>query len=275
MTSSKDMRKPLRASLISRLKLADRPQSALGGVTIKISGSGSISEGRLNSSGSCSITGSIKAVSVKSSGSLRIGGDLEAGMFTASGSCRIGGSLSVKEARVSGSCMVGGAVKAETSFKSSGSLSVGGNITAGLLTCSGSVRAESVEARECYLSGSFHFRSVKCYEVFEAKLHGSSTVDGSITAKTVSIKSRRGEGKGLRVVLLGITLIDVSRHGEKGSLSVDTISGEDIYLENVCCRLVKGGRVYVGPGCKIERVEYTESLTVDPESSVNEQIKVS
>jgi hypothetical protein len=36
---------------------------------------------------------------------------------------------------------------------------------------------------------------------------------------------------------------------------------------------VRGGRIKIGPGCHIERVEYTETLEVAPDAVVKEEVK--
>lgn len=46
------------------------------------------------------------------------------------------------------------------------------------------------------------------------------------------------------------------------------IEGTDISLEHTNVKLVRGSKIEIGPGCKIEQVEYRDELKVDPKSSV-------
>ena len=43
-------------------------------------------------------------------------------------------------------------------------------------------------------------------------------------------------------------------------LVVDTIEGDDIYVEDTMAKVVRGNNVELGPGCKIELVEYSKNL---------------
>ena len=51
-------------------------------------------------------------------------------------------------------------------------------------------------------------------------------------------------------------------------LAVETVEGEDVHLEATSARVVKGRRVKIGPECRIESVEYAESLQIDPQAVV-------
>jgi hypothetical protein len=59
-----------------------------------------------------------------------------------------------------------------------------------------------------------------------------------------------------------------------GSLEADTIEGDEIFLENTKARVVRGKKIQIGEGCKIESVEYSESLEVAPGAHVKHQTKV-
>ncbi|MCL6576409.1 hypothetical protein [Kyrpidia sp.] len=42
---------------------------------------------------------------------------------------------------------------------------------------------------------------------------------------------------------------------------METIEGDDIYLENTRARVVRGTRVQIGPGCQIGLLEYSEDFS--------------
>ena len=57
-------------------------------------------------------------------------------------------------------------------------------------------------------------------------------------------------------------------------LEAELIEGEEIDLQATKAGVVRGRNVVIGPGCEIERVEYSGSLMVAPEAKVGEQVKV-
>jgi len=56
-------------------------------------------------------------------------------------------------------------------------------------------------------------------------------------------------------------------------LNVELIEGDDIFLEATDAQIVRGSRVKVGNGCRIDTVEYSESLEVSPRATVQNRIK--
>ncbi len=56
-------------------------------------------------------------------------------------------------------------------------------------------------------------------------------------------------------------------------LDVELIEGDDISLEATNAQIIRGTRVKVGSGCRIEAVEYSESLEVSPKATVQSQVK--
>ena len=58
------------------------------------------------------------------------------------------------------------------------------------------------------------------------------------------------------------------------TLKCGTIEGERIRLENTTCDTVRGKNVVIGPGCEIGLVEYSDELTVDPDSRVQRKEKM-
>ena len=54
-------------------------------------------------------------------------------------------------------------------------------------------------------------------------------------------------------------------------LTTSVIEGDDIYLEATTAKIVRGNNVTIGSDCNIELVEYRNTITVAPDSKVNEQ----
>lgn len=243
------------------------------GVIIKISGSGRVDDQGISSSGSLAILGSISTPSLKCSGSMRVNGDVESNEISISGSGSIEGKVKAKEIRTSGSFK---AMDIEVDIlRSSGSLKVGNNIKAHDIRVSGSLHVIDIHSVNCTIRGSFKAKNIICDGMFNAELSGRSEAS-SIKAKGVIIKPKAREAKerGIRIVIFNVKVLEISRGGEEGYLNAEKIEGDEIYLENVTCNLVKGKRIEIGPNCIVERVEYSEDLKIDPSSKVKESVKV-
>ena len=60
----------------------------------------------------------------------------------------------------------------------------------------------------------------------------------------------------------------------KNELSCNLIEGDNVYLENTIAKTVRGNNVTIGPGCKIELVEYKNNLKMDDEVKVSTHKKM-
>lgn len=230
----------------------------------RVSGRGSISPEEIKVSGSSQLPGGIRVGSITTSGSSTIRGDLEASrmrfsgsttihgalMFDhleGSGSLRTGGGARGESMHVSGSCNIDGGVELDERLVSAGSFSVKGNLVSkgsvefdGSLDIEGKIEAESLEVRL-----SRH----------------RSHVDEGIKADDVDIR------KGSRYDRIPSFLARVvgKRRGEGELVTTDIQGRAEVYLENVKCDNVAGGKVTIGEGCEIRgTVRYTESVEINP-----------
>ncbi len=224
-----------------------------GGVyhTVKISGSGRV-EGNLEAeelriSGAGKVEGATKAREVVVTGAGRFEGPVEAETLQCSGACKVEGGLQAKEAKIAGTFKVEGNVKAHY-FRSGGVLKVEGDL----------------EAEVVSLAGIVNVTGLLSADRVEMKLEGTSYVR-EIGGEVIEVRRRQ---RGGLLEELGIPFFR-----RPGSLQAASIEGDDVYLEGTRAKLVRGKRVTIGPGCRIERVEYEESLEVDPDSRVEEEVK--
>lgn len=231
--------------------------------SVRISGSGTAGGGvyeEIAISGSGKVTGDAEARSVHVSGSAHFEGSLKADSFRGSGSFGIAGDVEVKD------------------FKCSGAGSLGGNVKANKLATSGSVKIEGdAKVVSAHISGF-----VKIGGDFEGEhVHSSGVINvgGLLSADTVEMAL----GGNCRVREIGGERITVSSAGSRGaglfsfgwlckpgSLTAEVIEGDDVHLEATTAKVVRGRRVKIGRGCRIERVEYGESLQLDPDVRVDE-----
>ncbi|MCX6376760.1 MAG: hypothetical protein NTU88_12130 [Armatimonadetes bacterium] len=231
--------------------------------SIRISGSGTAGGGvydEIAISGSGKVTGDAEARSVRVSGSAHFEGSLKADSFRGSGSFKIAGDVEAKE------------------FKCSGAGSLGGNVKADKLATSGSVKIEeSAKVVNAEISGSAKIGGD--LEGEHVRSSGVINVGGLLSADTVEMAL----GGNCRVREIGGERITVSSGDSRGSgffrfvwlcspgsLTAETIEGDDLHLESTTAKVVRGQRVKIGPGCRIERVEYGESLQIDPDARVDE-----
>ena len=107
-------------------------------------------------------------------------------------------------------------------------------------------------------------------------VHGGFRVSGLIKAGQVDVElGGRSNARKIR----GSVIVVKSRRSFFSwarmckHLNVDLIEGDDISLEATYAQIVRGTRVNVGNGCRIDTVEYSESLEVSPKATVQNQVK--
>lgn len=230
---------------------------------ININGSGSVSGGTYDTvtiNGSGQVNGDLTCHSMTINGSGSVHGNLKAaGSFTINGSGRVEGSITESgSVSISGSGKVGGSVHCQT-FRSSGSASVNGD-------CEG----EDIE-----ISGGGHIGGLLNGEKVRIYLYNNNHPKiGSIGGTDIQVKHKpggNGSNGGWHVKIFGIE-IGSGTHGEPGQLETDTIEGDVIDLAFTRAARVSGRVVKIGPGCVIDRVEYTESVEIDSENSTVDKV---
>lgn len=225
-----------------------------GKKTISISGSSSFSGGtydaiQISGSGKCAEPFTANSVRVSGSSSLAT---VEAGEMRISGSAKFSGRVSAEKMSVSGVCKIEEDCEA-ANLQLSGSMyarkglrgtngSVSGSIYVDGDEVSGLMNAESLTI---HLGGSCEIGEIGGSEIF------------------VDVPPRHA---GFLAKLLGGFAVPTLKCG--------TIEGERIRLENSTCDTVRGKNVVIGPGCEIGLVEYSDELTVDPNSRVQRKEKM-
>ncbi len=236
--------------------------------TTKISGSGTISggeHGNIRISGSAKINGDIDCYDVHCSGSVHAYGNIQSKTYIkcsgsiscdqslqaaeyihCSGSCKTFGSLRAKHIHISGSCKTQDSIYGEE-IKVSGSLSVANNVEGEIILLSGG----------CQIHGNMNGEHIEL-NPSDATMQISSIGGTQITVKDVR------ENTNFFVRFFGRT---------GGQLISELIEGDTVQLVNTECKIIRGKNIIIGANCKIDRVEYTESLTIDASAAVKEQIK--
>lgn len=198
------------------------------------------------------------------------------------GSIKILGTASTQEdieaerIKVMGSgefrCVKAGEIKVTGEARFTGSL----NVTT--LDIYGSVNAYStIKAQRIKIYGSLNASEEVSAEKFHAKgiiKLTSLNADDIIIEPAENCRVQEIGGEKVQVKPLGRFRLGFFGFNHPKRLESDTIEADWIELSNTTVRIIKGNQVVIGPGCKIETVEYRDSLVVDANSTVTNQVKV-
>ncbi|MCW8132729.1 MAG: hypothetical protein KIS92_20450 [Planctomycetota bacterium] len=255
-----------------------------------ITGAGDIEGGKFKSltiAGSGTVNGDVEAKTVEVSGAGEIDGNLNGGSVSASGSFSVSGSLEADAFDSAGSSSVGGSVKAGKVFNG-GAFEVGRDIEAksfeshGAFGVGGSIEADDILIE---LGGDSHAHAIKGNTVkvrrnksaggSSGTIRGGSVISGG-TVVTGGVVSGGAVGYAEGGKVSGGTVsssVSGGSSGGKFKLKVKTLEGDKLDLEATVADLVKGAKVIIGKNCKIETVEYTDSIEVHEKAQVKKQVK--
>ncbi len=195
----------------------------------------------------------------------------------APGDIRITGSSTAaggryRRVRVVGEGTFDGPVQCEE-LHLTGTLRVGGPLDVRRLHVTGDMTVEgSLQADHAHIRGQVTVRGN--LEAEHLDLRGGASVDGLLSAEELLLRLygpvRAQEIGGGRVVI---------REGWRwfrhaGFLAAaEVVEGDELHVEKVKARTVRGRRVEIGPDSEIDRVEYTVHLQVSPRARVGEVIE--
>ena len=217
--------------------------------------------------------------------------------ITASGSCKVSSDLVCRELRVSGSFRALGSVDCNGPVRTTGSLNVSGDLLAGSLSSSGSTKVQgnlesgsltatgglsvsgNVKAKALRSSGGLHVDGDVEADSFTST--GGLNVGGMINADEISIQTALSQSKAgsiggstVRVYQTGTGGLLKYLGTSAGTLTCDSIEGDEVDLTAVKAHVVRGATVVIRGGCEIDQVEYTETCTVDGDARVGTCVKI-
>ncbi len=232
---------------------------------MKVSGSGMIPPGEYNevrTSGSSKLKGLVQCKTFHSSGSCK-GEDLLCEQTCkTSGSVSFSGNITAEVIHTSGSFSCQGNITA-TTLHHSGSFRCGGNMKCQQLHTSGSLKAEGgIEAENICVNGVVH-----CHDLINAesiKIHFFEGMKiGSVGGSNITFTSHK---KFLKFII---------KKSNAGKILVaNAIEGDQINIEYTHCPLVTGRNVTIRKGCKIDLVQYTDSVEIHPDAKVEKVEKI-
>jgi len=112
------------------------------------------------------------------------------------------------------------------------------------------------------------FLELLCWSAIEHLLAVGSVPDDQIVLAAETLHARFGE---LDPLATERRLTVTVRSRNTGMLTAESIEGDRVYLESTQADVVRGREVSIGPSCRIRRVEYSQSLQVDPTAEVAER----
>lgn len=233
---------------------------------LTLSGSGSAPGGvyedvRINGSGK--IEGNIVCDHIDINGSSRVLGDVKASSVTISGSAVVEKKLIAESVVVNGSFKVEGDFTGEQ-IEVNGHTKILGTLHSERLRINGILTvAGALEAEELTSEGQLTVGGLCSAERIDITLSGLTSRVKEVGCGTLTVHRR------LSSSLFG-SLLSVLKMGK---LIVDTIEGDDLYLEDTEAQIVRGNRVRIGPGCTIGKVMYQSDYEKDEKATVQSAVK--
>jgi cytoskeletal protein CcmA (bactofilin family) len=237
---------------------------------LKIFGEGSAAGGSYQAviiRGQGTIDGAVDCTLLKCQGQADIRGEVSAVYVIVQGESIIGGNLKALEVSIYGHNEVHGSVKTEQ-VKINGSAGVKGDLTAervdlkGLLETGGDCNADNFSAK-----GAFNIGGLLNAGKLEITLYGecrAREIGGSV------IRVKKGKAFWFKRFILSL----VAAQSLVPGLSAEVIEGDELYLEEIKAKVVRGQNVTLGPGCEIELVEYKNNYQKSNRAKVKEERKI-
>lgn len=237
----------------------------------KIFGSGSIAGGEYDTvsiHGSGKVTGDVNASVLSINGSGTVAGNAKVDQLNISGSGSVAGSLNGKFFRIAGSGKVGGQIQA-SEVKISGSFTCQDHIVCDRVHVNGSLNVYGdVEAEQFQSYGSFHVEGeIKADELnalLKRNCYAEQIEGEKISIRNSPINSNSFIGR----------LLNGLFWQKKNRLEVELIKGTDLYVEATEATMIRGEKIVIGPNCRIETVEYTDSIEIDTSAKVGSKKKI-
>jgi cytoskeletal protein CcmA (bactofilin family) len=207
---------------------------------VKINGAGSIN-GNLDCidficNGLCSVSGNIKTKTAKLDGKTTIDGSLESKKARINGQVKIRDNADIKNLFINGSTDIDGSLISEEI------------VVKGGLNIKGDCNAEYFSAK-----GGFNIIGLLNAGHIDIDLYFKSQVK-EIGGEMITVN--RGKTSGFTSFIK--TLFPNSRFNDE--LIVETIEGDDIFLENTRAKVVRGNNISIGKGCVVELAEYKNNF---------------
>lgn len=236
--------------------------------SLDLSGLGTCSGGVFNKvdiSGKGKVNGNIKCSKFDASGMATVNGDITCDSFSTSGMSKVKGSIDGKEIEVSGTLTVDNNTTTDL-LDVSGMVKINGNVRANEVKCEGFLKVgEGIECENIDIYGVLDSKGLINCESINIILSAECNCS-EIGATSIVIESDDSP--------TSIFNFLAPRKFRRKRLYASLIEGDDIKLENCEAKVVRGRNIKIGANCKIDVIEYSESIDVDSNSKVIETNKI-
>jgi len=204
----------------------------------------------MNCMGDATVVGSFQSQKTNVMGDMEFRGPVDAGTLNVMGDAKFLSGLRARTANCMGEIEVVGTLNADR-FNLFGELRVTGDCNVDRFESRGGFRVDGL------LSGD-QLRIVPWRSCRAAEVGGSR----------IEVRRRRGF---LGVLLAWDSLLSAIGLGRTGGLlEVESVEGDDVFLENTAAQVVRGKRVRIGTGCRIGRVEHGGDFVRHPDAQIGE-----
>lgn len=238
------------------------------------------------------VHGNLDCIHCDIEGVSTVHGNIHAESVNIRGKAKVQGEITSNQMMIEGSATVSGKCEAKHKLTIHGKANMGADLVADVLVIDGSNRVDGdcrahdikvrgrttisggVFAEDIFMHGTMHVGGSCEVETFRSD--GTFEIAGLLTADKVFIRLERSSsvkeigGEEIRVEKgRGMSFLNRLRH-----LTVESIEGDDIYLEHTKAKLVRGNNVVLGPSAIVERVEYHTEFRKTGNAKVGSSAKI-
>jgi len=196
-------------------------------------------------------------------GLARLSGNVQCETFRLNGVSRMNGGVDTDRMTING-VMSGKAGIIAKSVSIDGKVNVRGSLVSEEIDLHGLLKLEGdCEAERFVVRGGFGIDGLLNAGTIEVDMHGrcrAREIGGS------DIRITRSSRRASRLLRRLFSAFEPQLHA-------GVIEGDEVHLEATQASVVRGRRVYIGPGCEVGRVEYELELLVDEAAQVKESVK--
>ena len=236
------------------------------GADVKINGDGSLSGGSYGDvtiNGAGTLNGDIECAKYTINGAGTSNGRVVAQGITVNGQGTFNGEVQSAAMTVNGDVSIRDGVGIGQ-FAIKGNATVGGSIAAHEISVRGFLRgAGDCQAEQFSGEGAFTIGGLLSADMIDFKVYGTCAAT-EIGGEKITIRSPQGFQ----------SITQIFTFWTEKRLTAETIEGDDVFLEGVTAKTVRGRNVTIGADCKVDVVEYSDNYARTDGAMVGEARKV-
>lgn len=221
------------------------------------------------------VKGSISANTISINSKSTVEGSVKANSMTIKGISNIKGELRVRSLNNAGYLKIKGKSICESitnngRYYSVGSINTHTFESEGLVESSLDIKAESFNS-----NGQILVKGILSAKTADITIIGFGCINH---IKAENLKISKGNDISINPIIYTFIKPFLALRNSKNiilnRLRVDSISASQVEAEYTYAKVVRGDTVKIGPGCKIDRVEYTRSIEIAEGSKVRKKVRI-